>query len=544
MKNLIIAAGIWMLFGAMPIAAFGQELCAAQVPTNEGAVTGMKSPAYPVCEYKGIPYAMPPVGNLRWKAPQPAAKRSETFQAIKFGPSCLQNESFSGGGQSESFSEDCLYLNIYRPIIKGTQQPQDNLRLLPVMFWIHGGGFTQGAGSYTVYEGAHLASVGQVVVVTINYRLDAFGFLALPSLAAEDANHSTGNYGMADQIAALKWVRDNIASFGGDPNQVTIFGESAGGVSVCNLLASKPAAGLFQRGIIESGACDMVGPLDQGFEQGKRLAESRGCAEADPLPCLRAKSGQELLKTKGSGFKATARIDGYVLEASPIELLKKGDYNRVPMLVGNNRDEANIILMLIPGAPLASRKYVQDQIRDALGKRADEVMGMYSFDDYRRPIFLTGAIFADGFGSRAFAAAEELSARAPVYLYRFDWHDEFLGGSLGAFHGLELPFVFGNLTARKTALHIALNRKAIKSGTPLSEKMMKYWTNFAKTGDPNGAGLPAWPKYDRAGRQRIHFDNSIGVVEIAGKQLERYQYFAGISMDELGWGKAKEKSAK
>ena len=401
------------------------------------------------------------------------------------------------------------------------------------MFWIYGGGYTQGGNGYGIYHGAHLAGTRDVVVVTVNYRLGPFGFLALPSLAAEDANHSTGNYGLLDMIAALKWVKANIKSFGGDPDNVTIFGESAGGVSVCSLLASKPAAGLFSRAIIESGACDMAMPAEKGFKESESLASKLGCNKKAPLPCLRAKSAHDLLQFKGSGFTASAHIDGYVLTASPIDLLKKGEFNKVPVMVGSNHDEMNIILMTMPGAMSTSKAKVIKMMKDNLGSRADKVLKLYSFSDYRKPIFLVGAVFADGFGSRAFAAAEGISAYTPTYYYRFDWHDKALGKTTGSFHGLELPFVFGNLDAKRSALHLVLTKRAVKSATPLSEKMMTYWTNFAKTGNPNSADLSAWPKYDTTKRGRIYLSNEVTSGPLTAKEIERYQYFAALTMEDL-----------
>ncbi len=502
-----------------------QGLCDQAVPTGQGPVLGRQDQKLPVCAYKGIAYALPPVGGLRWKAPEFPAQRSGTFPAWEFGASCVQNEAFFSGGKSKSFSEDCLTLNIFRPAEPGTY---------PVMFWIHGGGDTEGAGSYEMYDGTGLVSAKKVVVVTINYRLGFFGFLALPELAKEDPHQSTGNYGVLDQIAALKWVRENISNFGGNPNQITIFGESAGGVSVCNLLVTPLAAGLFQRGIIESGGCDLNRSLEDGYEQGRILLKAQDCEGRDALQCLRAKPAQSLLlPSKELITGAAAHIDHYVFADQPIEILKKGNFNRVPMIVGSNRDEFSLIIFLAPGGIFSSRKQVVKLMEDQLGTRAQEVLNMYSFDDYQRPAFLMGAAFTDGFGSRAFAAAEAMSPFTPVYLYRFDWREERLGKILGAFHGTEIPFVFGTLEAKKATLHLLLSPRAVASGKPLSEKMMSYWTNFAKTGNPNPAGLAEWPAYKTDRRDRIYLDNRITVAPLTAREIERYQYFAAISVEEL-----------
>jgi len=515
-------AGIFFLTANLVQA---QNLCDQAVSTKQGPVLGKQDQKSLVCVYQGIPYALPPSGDLRWQAPQAPAKRSGTFPAFEFGPSCIQNESLTSGGKSKSFSEDCLTLNIFRPAASGTY---------PVLFWIHGGGYTQGAGSYEMYNGAALASAKDVVVVSINYRLGFFGFLALAELAKEDPHQSTGNYGVLDQVAALEWVRDNIAGFGGDPGNVTIFGESAGGVSVCNLLATPLAAGLFQRGIIESGGCDLNRSLEDGEQQGRSLLKAQNCEGPDALQCLRAKPAQSLLlPSKELITGAAAHIDHYVFADQPIEILKKGNFNKVPIMVGSNRDEFSMTIFLTPGGIFSSRQQVIKLMQDQLGTRAQEVLKMYSFDDYQRPAFLIAAAFTDGFGSRAFAAAEAMSPFTPVYLYRFDWREERLGKTLGAFHGLEIPFVFGTLEAKKATLHLLLSSQAVASGKPLSEKMMSYWTNFAKTGDPNAAGLEKWPVYKIDRRERIYFDNRISAAPLTARELERYQYFAGISVEEL-----------
>lgn len=522
---------------ACAAAAGPEDLCAVPVATQQGLVSGAAEPGLAACSYLGIPYAAPPRGELRWHAPLPAAARSGLYEAKSFGPSCLQDESFTGGGKSRSFSEDCLTLNIWRPAKAG---------VFPVMVWIHGGGYTQGAGSYEMYHGARLAAGREVVVVTLNYRLGVFGFLALPELAHEDPHGSFGNYGLADQIAALQWVRANISGFGGDPENLTIFGESAGGVSVCNLLASPPARGLFHRAVIESGACDMAQSREKGFEQGLRLARSLGCSEEHALACLRAKRAEELIRLKDIGFNAAAHVDGYLLPDLPLQVIKSGEFNRVPVLVGSNKDEGNLMLILMPGAPVATRSLVTRTLRQALGPRADEILALYSFADYPRPISLVGAVFADGFGSRAFAAAEALAPHTAVYVYRFDWDDERWGKRLGAFHGLEIPLVFGNLKlhAGSSPLRLVLTKKAAAKAEPLSEQMMSYWTNFAKTGDPNGSDLPLWPQYDPGQKLRLHLDTPVAVRPIAGETLERLQYFAGLSLEELRWDESRREKTK
>jgi len=526
LSRSVFGAAVTVLFLLLSCPAYSTGLrCEEPVATTEGSVKGLEAQHYEACAWKGIPYAAPPVGELRWRAPQPPKSRAAPYEAFRFGPSCMQNESFTGGGKSEAFSEDCLTLNIWRPKKSGR---------FPVMFWIHGGGFSQGAGTYEMYNGAHLASSRDVVVVTINYRLYLFGFLALPELEAEDENKSAGNYGMLDTVRALEWVRDNIENFGGDPGNVTIFGESAGGVAVCNLVASPLGKGLFHRAVMESGACDLVIPLEKGFEQGNAVAEAMGCNGPAVLECLRSKSGQELLDAGIKGFSSSTKIDGHLLRDAPVKVIESGDYNRVPVMVGSNRNEWDMGLLLM-GAGLMPRPVVAGMIKDALGKeRGKELLRLYPCSEYPTGFRLASAVFTDGFGSRAFQAAEALSARTPVYMYRFDWDEQRYGRLLGAFHGLDIPLVFGNLSFDKSPLRLVFGKKAAERAEPLSETMMDYWADFAKTGDPND-GVPEWPAYDTETRARLHLDSDIHAEAIEGDVLSRYQHFASLAMEELRW---------
>jgi para-nitrobenzyl esterase len=285
---------------------------------------------------------------------------------------------------------------------------------------------------------------------------------------------------------------------------------------------------------------------EKGFNQGRRLARAVGCPEPNALACLRAKRASELIARRGSGFNAAAHVDGYLLPAVPLEVLKTGEFNRAPVLIGSNKDEGNLMLWLMPGAPVATRGMVAKTLHKALGPRAGEILTMYSFADYHPPISLVGAVFADGFGSRAFAAAEALSPHTPVYLYRFDWDEERGGKRLGAFHGLEIPLVFGNLNLRlgSSPLRLVLTKKAARRAEPLSEQMMSYWTNFAKTGDPNGPGLPLWPRYEPERKLRLHLDAPVSAAPVAGQALQRLQYFAGLSLDELRWSESQPDQTK
>ncbi len=523
MRNLMVKVVIVTL--VIFSLSFSQALagdylsCEAPVETASGMVKGKADENTSSCSWKGIPYAAPPVGELRFRAPEPPALHEGVFEAYEFGPACIQKEGLGAGGKSiYGLSEDCLTLNIWRPVRSGT---------FPVMVWIHGGGLSVGSSNYEMYEGARLAADQDVVVVSINYRLNVFGFFAHPDAAKEDPNGSTGNYGILDQIQALKWVQKNIAAFGGDPDNVTIFGESAGGMSVCDLLVSPPAAGLFHRGIIESGACDLVTTIEEGYEKGQNLAQAAGCDGPDVLSCLRdipAEEFFEVYETSKLGFGS--HVDGYVVPDVPIELIRKGNYNRMPVMVGNNKDEVETFLALT-GAPLVPGFLVKMAMRKLFGPRYTEVMAMYPRSEYRRPINRAIAFGNEAFGSRGFMAAEGISGFDPVYYYSFDWDDYLMGKHLGAFHGLEIPLVFGNIELERDSLRLVFGRKkATENARALSEDMMNYWTNFARTGDPNGPGLSEWPIYNTKTRERIHLDTTVRARPLTEDEIKRYQYWA------------------
>lgn len=527
MKKKIISVLLFVLLA--PTLSMASDICSQLIETTEGPVRGKKAPNVPTCTYKGIPYAHPPLGEFRLKAPQPPIKRDAVFNAFDFSPSCWQNEQIAimSGGKSKSFSEDCLTLNIFRPAKEGT---------FPVMFWIHGGGYVQGASNYELYDGATLAGRFDVVVVTINYRLGPLGFMALPQLAEEDPFHSTGNYGMLDTIQALKWVKENIKNFGGDPESVTIFGHSAGGVSVCALVASHLAKGLFHRAIIQSGACDIARPVEENYKIGKEMAEAVGCTQHDPRECLRKIPAKRFLKYKMKGISLALSIDGVLLKSKPIDAISAGDYNKVPLMVGSAKDEMNILIAMMPWTKLASRKMVEKQIRKILKDKSDELLKLYSFKDYRRPIFLIADAVADAFGCRAFIAAERFSVHNPVWLYQFDWDGQVYGNTMGAFHGLELPLVFGNLKLTPIMFRLFMNKRVRTEVAPLSDQMMRYWTNFAKNSNPNGIGLSQWRGYDPNNREKMHFDISSKMLPISPQQMERYNFLLTLDMDYLSDG--------
>lgn len=539
MKKSVTAA-VFLLALSAAASALAQESadCSAQVSTTEGMVKGHTDAGDAACAYLGIPYAAPPKGELRLKAPAPPPARSGVFEAESVGFACPQKESLTSGGEALGFDEDCLTLNIWRPQKSGS---------FPVMFWIHGGGFRQGSGTYDMYSGAHLAADRDVVVVTINYRLGALGFMALPELAKEDANNSTGNYGLQDQIRALTWVRDNIAGFGGDPGNVTVFGQSAGGISVCSLLVSPPAQGLFQRAINMSGPCDMLHSLDEGFKYGHELAARLGCEGPAMLECLRQKPAQAFLDTGGNlmlegGPAFTPHIDGAVIPDWPLTLIGEGKYHHVPVMLGTTRDELRLYTMMFPGLGAWPRSMVRSTGRLLAGPNSDELLALYSFDDFRRPVDLLIAMMTDAvFSSRAFALVEDLSPASPVYYYRFDWDDTRMPNRMGAFHALDVPLVFGALNINSRMFKLLANKKAVASGLPLSEQMMSYYTNFARTGNPNSAGLPEWPAYSSDNKVRMYLDNPPHAATLNADELKRYDYFRSRPMEEIMAGVIKKK---
>ncbi|NPV59436.1 MAG: carboxylesterase family protein [Actinobacteria bacterium] len=448
-----------------------------------------------VWSYLGIPYAAPPVGELRWKEPQPVEPWKEVRACTEYGPACPQpSDDWTGMMDVGSTSEDCLYLNVWTP----AESPGQGL---PVMVWIHGGAFKSGAGSLPIYEGSNLARKG-VVVVTINYRLGALGLMAHPLLSAESPHGVSGNYGLLDQVAALRWVRENIDAFGGDPGNVTVFGESAGGMSILDLMVSPLAEGLFHRAIVESGPLLELGlsvnktpTLREQEEIGEDISEKLGCDEAeDELAALREVSPDKLIEASSSQneffspINLSPNVDGYFLTEPPVEAFAAGRQHAVPLLTGINANEGTVF---IPDVTLQQYRLMAGYL---YGDHADEVMSLFpaATEDEVKPA-LDKVITQMGFASSARFTAECMEkVGMPAYLYLFTraTRDE-RAQALGSFHGLEIMYVFGNLD--KVEL-----RGVDDEDRALSEAMMSYWTAFARGGDPNGPGAPSWPAYESA----------------------------------------------
>jgi para-nitrobenzyl esterase len=523
-KLLAVAGACFalMISGAQ-LRAF--DICTEPVETRQGLIAGQAAHDHEACVWKGIPYAQAPVGELRWRTPRPAIPFEELYHADEFSASCLQQEKMVAGGESTAFSEDCLYLNIWRPRREG---------LFPVMYWIHGGGYRSGAGTYQMYNSARLAAEQGVVVVTINYRVGPLGFLALPELVDEEPEGCVGNFGIMDQIQGLKWVRDNIAGFGGDPENVTIFGQSAGGHSVFILMACPQARGLFHRAIPMSGHCDFGITLESAFRAGEYYAEALGCHGRDRLECMRAKESSELfIKSKnqivdalsGGEYKFFPAVDGCLLEDYPIEMMRKGTYNRVPVMVGHTLDEVRLYTMMVPGFSLMPRFLMNWAIRKTAAPIYDDIFELYSYKEFKTPSHLMMRLANDAYIAQGMITAEAISDQVPVYLYRFDWNDTRMPNKMGAFHGADVPFVFGALDLKSRIARILASKKTYREAEPLSELMMKYYTNFARNGDPNGSGLPEWPAYHKETRYRIYLDNETRAHPLSQEEMDRYMLF-------------------
>jgi para-nitrobenzyl esterase len=492
MKAVCVLA-IVGLFVGLVTAAHADSLT---VKTAQGKVRGKTINDGKVKAFMGLPYAAPPVGDLRWKAPQPPAKWKGERDAAKYGARCAQGRVFDDmvfldGGESE----DCLFLNVFAPA-----DAKDKSKL-PVLFWIHGGGYAGGASSEPRHNGDFLPTKG-VVLVTINYRLGAFGFLATADLAKE-ANGSAGNYGLLDMVAALQWVKANIKHFGGDPGNVTIFGESAGSFAVSTLMAAPSAQGLFHKAIGESGAAfSNVLPYDS-LEAREKVDEawvaSLGVNSLQELRAVPMEKILEAARKKGTiGFPPS--IDGKLLTEAVPATYAAGKQSHVPLLAGWNRDE---------GASMANGMTVEKWkafAAEHFKERAEEFLKVYPGDTEEQVADSAGAYGGDSFiafGTWKWLEAHRKTGASPVYRYHFELRalpSKYHEGTW-AFHSDDIEYVFGTLDTRPGETVRPEDRK-------LSEQMMSYWTNFAKTGDPNGAGLPEWPKYDKDD-SLIHLDSAI-----------------------------------
>ncbi|MGB8492256.1 MAG: carboxylesterase family protein [Bacteroidales bacterium] len=498
---------------------FTGGLCAAQQPApvkvDCGLLQGISEDGLTV--YKGVPFAAPPVGDLRWRAPQPAAKWEGVLRADKFAPGPIQGQNFPFGK-----SENCLYLNIWTPV-KSTNDR------IPVLVWIHGGGFGAGSASEQLFYGDKLARKG-VVLVCIAYRVGQLGFLAHPELSSESPDHVSGNYGLLDMIAGLQWIRKNIAAFGGDPDKVTIFGESAGGIAVSMLCASPLARGLFRGAISESGG-SFGPPRPTTFpgENMKRLRDAELAGEefvksagVSSIGALRKLEADKLPGGRGIGM-AWPIIDGYVIPDDQYKLYAKGNYNDIPVLIGYNSDEGASFSRFSSPA-----EYIAD-VRGRYGKFADALIKAYPVGPDTVPKTARDLLRDAAFGWHTWiwARLQSQTGKSKVFYYYFDQHPDYPENSpragYGSAHGTEIPYVFQHLNSSNPMMG---NRQVTKDDEAISEAMATYWTNFAKYGNPNGEGVPSWPAFSDKNPEVMYFNRKpyIGPVPDAGslKVLDAY----------------------
>ncbi|MBZ5606875.1 MAG: carboxylesterase family protein [Acidobacteriia bacterium] len=465
------------------------------VRVESGELAGIPGSNPAVRVFKGIPYAAPPVGELRWRAPKSAPKWEGVRQADHYSFQCMQTPYPAGGPYHagvEPLSEDCLYLNIWT----AAKSAKDRR---PVMVWIHGGALTKNSGSNPNFNGENFAAKG-VVLVTINYRLGVFGYFAHPELTKESDRNASGNQGFLDQIAALEWVQKNIAAFGGDSRRVTIFGESAGSWSVNVLVASPLAKGLFQRAIGESGGqFARVQKLADAEQAGLRVAKAVG---ADSLAALRAKPADQLMKAQPG---ASTVADGWLLPADVYSIFASGKQNDVPILIGSNNDEGTSLTP--PSIKLAA---FENQARTRFGDQAGEYLKLYpaGSDDQARAS--NAEAMRDqtfGWEMRTWARLQSKTGKSKVYVYYFNKVPPGPFARLGAYHGSEIQYVFGTVPAEL----------ARDTDQKLSSILSSYWVNFATTGDPNGKGLARWPAYQEKTDLALTLGDQIEAGEIPHK---------------------------
>lgn len=520
---ILCAAVVWPAFGA------------DRVTIANGVVESTAPPKEGVRSFKGLPFAQPPVGDLRWREPQPVKNWSGVRHADKFGPTCMQRLSPNADYwfRGDSMSEDCLYLNVWTPAKSGREK-------LPVLVYIFGGGFQNGDGSEPRYDGERMAREG-IVAVSVNYRTNIFGFFVHPELTRESPHHASGNYGLLDQVAALAWVQKNIAAFGGDPKRVTIAGESAGSISVSALMASPLSRNLIAGAICESGAAIASlppRPLAEAEQNGVTLAAAAG---AESLAALRALTAQQLqdAAAKAQGVRFSTAIDGYFLSKTLTEIGLAGEQAKVPLLAGSNTEEQGPRAVLAGGEPTPD--VLAEAIKKFYGDKAEPVLKAYtatSTDEvFEAAMHLASARFIS-YGTWKWTELHMQTSGKPVYRYLYARvRPAYLGmpgrppaaapapgrggasqvqAPRGAVHSAEIQYAMGNLDLDP--------RYAWEPGDrEVSKTMQAYFVNFIKTGKPDGPGLPPWPAYrPETNYQRIRID----VKSQAEPEPHRARYLA------------------
>ena len=476
------------------------------IQTANGVLEGAVNPASGIRMFKGIPYAQPPVGDLRWREPQPPRNWTGVRKADRFAPRCAQRPVFGDMNfRSNGMGEDCLYLNIWTPAKSGDAK-------LPVLVYFFGGGFIAGDGSEPRYDGESMAAKG-IVVVTVNYRLGVFGFMAHPELTKESAHNASGNYGLLDQNAALQWVQKNITNFGGDPKRVTIAGESAGSISVSAHLASPLSKNLIARAIGESGAITgtlSAVPRAKAEEQGSKFASNLG---AQDITAMRAISSQQMLDAASQGGWASVgrfplTIDGYFLTDEPVTTYATGGQARVPLLVGWNSEEVGWNALLGPAQPTLEN--YKNVLAKLYSTRADEALKLYPATTTEEVRQAATDLASDRFISYSTWKWADLHAKtsgAAVYRYLYarprpPMKTQNTPPARGAGHSVEIEYAMGNLALMQD----------VYPWTPddhkVSNTMQSYFANFIKTGNPNGSGLPEWPALSTGQFMRLDVEPS------------------------------------
>ncbi|MGV3559981.1 carboxylesterase/lipase family protein [Larkinella arboricola] len=521
MKILLTSTVLSVLLASAVGAQTNPAATGPQVKTANGVVEGVTESSG-IRAFKGIPFGQPPVGELRWKEPQPVRNWQGVRKTVKFGPRAMQRPIFGDMGfRSDGMSEDCLYLNVWTPAKSSKEK-------LPVLVYFYGGGFMAGDGSEGRYDGESMATKG-IVALTVNYRLGVFGFMAHPELTKESPHRSSGNYAYLDMAAALRWVQQNIAAFGGDPKRVTIAGESAGSIAVSGLMASPLSKGLINGAIGESGS--LLGglppvPLTTGEETGLAFAKAVG---ANSLAELRAIPADQLLEATGKpgAPRFSATVDGYFFPKAPLEIYTAGQQAHVPLLVGWNSEEMNARAIL--GQEQPTPENYANAVRKLYGDRAEEVLKLYPGSTEEQVLESATALAGDRFLAYSTWKWADLQSKTgggkPVYRYYYsrprpamvpemgnaapglaggvvkstDANAVKIPPARGAVHSAEIEYAMGNLSKNKVYAWTPEDHK-------VSEVMQNFFANFIKTGNPNGAGLPNWPA--------INSGNSVQYMQI------------------------------
>jgi para-nitrobenzyl esterase len=505
-----------LAFGFLLALSLGAQ--AAPVVTKDGPVEGVSKAG--VTQFLGIRYAAPPVGALRWMPPRAPAKWTGVRQTTKFGPTCAQVTTLGPFAGPANSHEDCLYLNVFTP---------DAAKTLPVLVWIHGGGYIDGESND--YDATRLAAKGKLVVVTINYRLNLFGFLAHPALDAE--GHAFGNYGILDMQAALRWVKQNIAAFGGDPNNVTLGGQSAGAGAAAANVGSPGAAGLFHRAIFQSGGYTPFAGRALAEERGVKFAAAAGCSGKDITKCLRALPAARIAALAGtastaSAFAGSPMVDGTVIPLQIIDAVRAGKFNRMPIMMGTTHDEGNFNAGIAQyfkkdRAALTEADY-HGYVAKSVGGNAgpgggapvfakgtvDAVLARYQPEKLGGAQMAWDTAHSDQIACRGNYMAPVLAAQVPVYMYLFDdrsapsYFPAMPGFKPLAYHTSDLPYLFVGFHGGPEGVPARLNGKQ----QALSDRMIDAWADFARSGNPNGAGDAPWPRWRKDGPAYLLQDNA------------------------------------